>query len=305
MLPVLYQRGGFASEPLSDGQKRFALSDDQFHELIEKLSAVKHHNFKLGIALHSRRAVGVESAQAAIQHAPAECTIHIHVAEQTKEIDDCLVAHQKRSVAFLLDSFDVDSRWCLIHSTHLDDAELTGIANSGAVVGLCPTTEANLGDGIFRAEEFLQAGGKISIGSDSHCSVDLREELRILEYGQRLQNRNRAVLGTNEKSVGRNLYELSASGGGAAIGINTGVIKVGNRADFTLIDANHPSIACASGDAILDRLIFCNVDDPVVGTVIAGHSKLLDDGKLLDLIAESQAAFRDVNLKLAGQKSRG
>ena len=165
MLPVLYQRGGFDDQPLSKGQQRFQLGNEDFLKLIENLSSHKSDNFNLGIALHSLRAVCVDSAKHVIDNIPDDFKIHVHLAEQTKEIDDCLAKHSKRSVQFLLDHFDVDQRWCLIHATHLDDAEVSGIAKSGAVVGLCPTTEANLGDGIFRAKDYLDAGGKISIGS--------------------------------------------------------------------------------------------------------------------------------------------
>ena len=138
-------------------------------------------------------------------------------------------------------------------------------------MGLCPTTEANLGDGVFRAQEFLDADGHISIGSDSHCSVDLREELRILEYAQRLATRRRAILGSDELSVGRNLYCRAAKGGAAAIGINAGEIAVGKRADFTLIDPTHPTIDNVEGNRILDRLIFSNIGNPIAGVVVGGR----------------------------------
>lgn len=165
----------------------------------------------------------------------------------------------------------MDEHWCLIHATHLNDSELQQIAKSKAVVGLCPTTEANLGDGIFQAEEFLAANGRFSIGSDSHCSIDLREELRILEYGQRLTTRRRAILGSDDLSVGRNLYCQAAKGGAQAVGINAGEIAIGKRADFTLIDPMHPSIGDVHGDRILDRLVFTNIGNPVAGVVVGGR----------------------------------
>ena len=275
-LPVLYQRGGFGDEPIASGQDRFVLSNDQFCELVESCRSkwVDAANTKVGIALHSLRAVSVEAAVAAIEHVKridSQAPIHIHVAEQTAEIEACVATHRRRSVEFLFDSFPVDESWCLIHATHLSDRELEQIAASKAVVGLCPTTEANLGDGIFRAEEFLKLGGRICIGSDSHCSVDLREELRLLEYGQRLTTRRRAVLGTNDVSVGRNLYCHAAKEGARAIGINAGEISVGKRADFTLIDASHPAIDNVSGDRILDRLIFANIGNPIAGVVVGGR----------------------------------
>ena len=275
-LPVLYQRGGFGDEPIASGQDRFVLSNDQFCELVESCRSkwVDAANTKVGIALHSLRAVSVEAAVAAIEHVKridSQAPIHIHVAEQTAEIEACVATHRRRSVEFLFDSLPVDESWCLIHATHLNDREIEQIAASKAVVGLCPTTEANLGDGIFRAEEFLKLGGRICIGSDSHCSVDLREELRLLEYGQRLTTRRRAVLGTNDVSVGRNLYCHAAKEGARAIGINAGEISVGKRADFTLIDASHPAIDNVSGDRILDRLIFANIGNPIAGVVVGGR----------------------------------
>ena len=193
-LPVLYQRGGFEGEPIVAGQDRFVLSSDQFCQLVDQCCTKSETlaNVEVGMAIHSLRAASVEEAVAAIDHVQkikAKIPIHIHVAEQTAEIDACVETHGKRSVEFLYDNLPVDEHWCLIHATHLNDSELQQITKSKAVVGLCPTTEANLGDGIFQAEEFLAANGRFSIGSDSHCSIDLREELRILEYGQRLTTR--------------------------------------------------------------------------------------------------------------------
>ena len=275
-LPVLYQRGGFNNQPITTGQDRFVLSNDQFCELVEQCRSQwsDQPNTKSGIALHSLRAVSVDAAMTVLKHIKgidSAAPIHIHVAEQTAEIDACLETHGRRSVEFLFDNFPVDENWCLIHATHLNDGELQQIANSKAIVGLCPTTEANLGDGVFRAQEFLDADGRISIGSDSHCSVDLREELRILEYAQRLTTRRRAILGSDELSVGRNLYCRAAKGGAAAIGINAGEIAVGKRADFTLIDPTHPTIDNVEGDRILDRLIFSNIGNPIAGVVVGGR----------------------------------
>ena len=301
LLPVLYQRGGFQNEALSGGQLRFSLSLEQHQQIMDELSDQQHENFKLGVALHSLRAVDVAVGNELISTVGKDCPVHIHVAEQTQEIDDCMAAHGQRSVQFLLEQFDVDERWCLIHCTHLDDEELAGIAQRGAVVGLCPTTEANLGDGVFRAADFLDAAGRIAIGSDSHCSVDLREELRILEYAQRLQTRSRAVLGTEDKSVGRHLYEQAARNGGLALQVAAGSIAEGMRADFTLIEINHPAIAGANGDSILDRLVFCNSDDPIVGTVVAGECKMMDDSGFMELAQESQLAFVEVSRRLVAR----
>ena len=276
-LPVLYQRGGFENEPLVEGQNRFALSNDQFAELFERChNGVKEYeNSSVGVAIHSLRAVSVSAAQNAIRHVHAldsTAPVHIHVAEQLMEVMKCVMVHGCRPVQFLYDNFPVDETWCLIHATHLDDDELGLVCDSGAVAGLCPTTEANLGDGFFRAFEFLQRNGQISIGSDSHCSVDFREELRLLEYGQRLRRHGRAILGTNERSVGRNLYCRAALGGAKALGLNAGEIAIGKRADFTLVDPQHPTIEDATEDRLLDRLIFANIGNAIAGVVVGGKT---------------------------------
>lgn len=275
-LPTLYQRGGFANERLSGGQCQFELNSESFIELVERCHSKWASNpiAKVGIALHSLRAVEAKAGGDVIDQLTKSVgyiPIHTHVAEQTKEVDDCLTTHGIRPVQFLMDRFDVDQRWCLIHATHLNDEEVRRIAASNAVVGLCPTTEANLGDGLFRATDYVQQDGRLAIGSDSHCSVDLREELRTLEYGQRLQTQSRAVLGTAQRSVGRNLYAAAAAGGAQAIGIEAGSIKVGLRADLTLIDPDHRAIAGATGDRLLDRLVFTNAGNPVAGVVLGGE----------------------------------
>ena len=267
-LPVLYQRGGFENEPISTGQDRFVLSTDQFCQLVDQCykKSKTLANVEVGIAIHSLRAASIKDTLTAIDHArdvDPKIPIHIHVAEQTAEIAACIKTHGKRSVQFLYDNLPVDEHWCLIHATHLDDIELQQIAKSNAVVGLCPTTEANLGDGVFRAEEFLAAEGRFSIGSDSHCSVDFREELRILEYGQRLTKQRRTILGSDQVSNGRNLYCRAAKGGAQSLGINAGEIAVGKRADLTLVDPTHPSIGDVQGDRILDRLVFTNIGNPI------------------------------------------
>ncbi len=301
LLPVLYQRAGFDNSPLTGGQRRFELSNDQFVRLYEDASGFAQSNYSVGMALHSLRAVSVEAASeviTAVQSIDADCSIHIHAAEQTGEVDDCLHHHAARSIEFLFDHFDVDAKWCLIHATHLNNDELNAIASSQAVVGLCPTTEANLGDGFFPARDFLDAGGCISIGSDSHCAVDLRDELRTLEYGQRLQRRGRAILGSNERSVGRHLYQSTAAGGAKAIGVETGVLQVGARADLTLVDPDHPAIAGARGDALIDRMVFCNADDPIVGSMVGGRMYSMDTPEFQDLVFESQYQFLALSRRL-------
>ena len=279
ILPVLYQRGGFNSEELTPAQRRFFLDNDSFLDLVSDLRTrhATDPNVEVGIAFHSLRAVSMDDIQrvaSAWRTMDANGVIHIHIAEQTAEVEDCVATSGRRSVEYLTSEIDVDDRWCLIHATHLNDAEIQSIARSGAIAGLCPTTEANLGDGIFPAPEFLDASGRIAIGSDSHISVSPRSELRLLEYGQRLTRRGRAILGTESDSVGTNLYKQAASGGAAAIGVPTGQITVGNRADIILLDPSHPTIAHAPTERILDRFVFCDAGNPVSGTIVGN---LLDD----------------------------
>ncbi|HET7358834.1 MAG TPA: formimidoylglutamate deiminase, partial [Rhodanobacteraceae bacterium] len=215
LLPVLYMRGGFDGRPLSPRQRRFGHDVDGFMALFERLRALHEPMLRVGIALHSLRAVP-EAAMREVLDAVAGtgCPIHIHVAEQIGEVQDCLAVHNARPVEWLLDHAPVDARWCLVHATHLTDDELRRAAASGAVAGLCPTTEANLGDGLFPLAAWLDAGGTLGIGSDSHISVSPVEELRWLEYGQRLASRHRNVAARGAgKSVGETLWTAALAGG--------------------------------------------------------------------------------------------
>lgn len=253
------------------------------------------------MAIHSLRAVSPHATRTALEFRKTEmqwCPVHIHIAEQTKEVDECRAATRKRSVEYLFSQFDVDEHWCLIHATHVDSAEIDMIVRSGATVGLCPTTEANLGDGFFPAKDFLGIGGQIAIGSDSHCSVDFRDELRTLEYGQRLLLRQRAVLGSNSESVGRRLYMACARGGAKAIGVASGRLAVGYRADLVVVDDQHAVIAGASEDRLLDRLVFTNAGNPISGRMIGGQ--WIDEEKLANDYAESSRAFATMNKRLLG-----
>jgi formimidoylglutamate deiminase len=258
MLPVYYQRGGFDESPLAGGQRRFGTTHDLFLQMLQKLKAdwLNRPSVRLGYAIHSLRAVSIPAAQAVVAEADLilpGCPVHIHVAEQTKEVDDCLAATGKRPVELLLDSFPIDQRWCLIHATHMTDDELKRVATSGAVIGVCPSTEANLGDGIFRAEDFLKAGGRLAVGGDSHMAVDVRAELRMIEYAQRLSTRRRAVLCSDKQSCGSLLYQWTASGGGQASGFGDSRIRVGARAKFSIIRSDGRSF---STDRLIDQVVF-------------------------------------------------
>jgi formimidoylglutamate deiminase len=274
-IPALYQQGGFG-RPIEDGQQRFYLSEENFFRLIEETQTQfgQSPNFHLAMALHSLRAVATEVGKGVVEQFRSSFPtrpIHIHVAEQMKEVEDCLTATGRRSIEYLFDQFDVDEKWCLIHCTQSLEHELKLIANSGAVVGLCPTTEANLGDGIFPAHEFLALGGRFGIGTDSQVSNNPAAELRMLEYSQRLRLRQRSVLATDQESVGQRLFASASRGGAQALGINAGSLEVGKRADLIVIDPQHPAIDGQIGDRLLDRWVICDYGNPVVRTMVGGR----------------------------------
>lgn len=260
LLPVLYQTSNFGGIPAVAGQRRFLHSTDAFLKLIDCLK--KHQDIVLGIAPHSLRAVPAEALAEIVK---LSGPIHIHAAEQTKEVDDCLAWSGKRPVEWLFDNHDINERWCLIHSTHLTLNETLALAKSGAVAGLCPSTEANLGDGIFPAEAYLHASGHFGIGSDSHISVNPFEELKLMEYAQRLHQRRRNVLCTEKTpSVGRTLYTRAVAGGRQALGI-------GDRADLIAIDCSAPLLQGKQFDTLLDTLIFGVAQPKITDVYVAGN----------------------------------
>jgi formimidoylglutamate deiminase len=215
--------------------------------------------------------------------------IHIHVAEQQKEVDDCLAWSGRRPIEFLCDRWDVNERWCLIHATHANDGEVARMAKSGAVVGICPTTEANLGDGIFPAVAYTEAGGKWGIGSDSHVSVTVLEELRWLEYGQRLKHERRNRLhGGKQGNVAGYLYPAALEGGSLAMGQKTGKIAPGHSADFVVLDGRDPMIANSTGDDILSRWLFAGTRQVVRDVMVAGDW-VIQDGRHPDEIEAGRA----------------
>ena len=277
MLPVLYQRGGFDGSAPNQAQRRFCLTTDELLEMVEQLKARwrEHDNVCLGIAPHSLRAVDSEQIQQAVTGLNALMPgrpVHIHVAEQVAEVEACVAATGKRPVEYLLDRHDVDETWCLIHATHVSDGETRQLAESGAVAGLCPVTEANLGDGIFPAETFLKWKGRFAIGSDSHIGVDPRSELRTIEYAARLTTRRRAIYCDADESVGRKLYEAACRGGAQALGMETGEIAVGRRADLVVLDAEHINLVARSDDRWLDSYLFCESGPtPVKDTMVGGN----------------------------------
>lgn len=285
-LPVLYGFSGFGEQPPTDGQRRFINTPDQFLKFLEdlgdKYSASPTFNF--GMAAHSLRAVSPASFGAVLEgfkEILPGAPIHIHIAEQLKEVEDCVTWCGKRPVEFLYEQFAVDKNWCLIHATHLNDAEVDAIAASGAVAGICPTTEANLGDGIFPAVRFMQQGGTFGVGTDSHISVSLADALRSLEYSQRLQHLGRNILASEKQpSTGMSLLNGALQGGQIATGFNTAIV-VGARADFVVLDNNHPAMIGRSGDSIVDSFIFANSGNPIRDVYVAGKA-IITNGRHLN-----------------------
>jgi formimidoylglutamate deiminase len=277
LLPVLYGFGGFDGEAAGEGQRRFLNDPERFARIVEVLveGSREDPQIRTGIAPHSLRAVTPETlgeALAALDALDEGAPVHIHIAEQTKEVDDCLAWSGERPVEWLLERFPVGARWCLVHATHVNQSELAAIVESNAVVGLCPTTEANLGDGIFPAVDFLRAGGLFGIGSDSHISVSPVEELRWLEYGQRLTNRARNLLGSGDgSSVGARLYRLALAGGAKALGRPVGRFRKGARADLLVLDPKAPTLIGRSGDELLDALVFAGNVNPVRDVMVGAR----------------------------------
>lgn len=257
LLPVFYAHAGFGGSPPSDAQRRFVHDIDSFAALLARLETVMRDlpGGVLGVAPHSLRAVTSEELRQ-LEAIAGNRPIHIHIAEQEREVDECVAWSGARPVEWLLGNAPVDRRWCLVHATHVASGELEAIAKSDAVVGLCPVTEANLGDGIFPARAFQDAGGRFGIGSDSNVLIDMTEELRLLEYGQRLQGRGRSRLARGAgTSTGADLFDAALSGGAQALGATAG-IAAGQSADLISIDVDHPSIAGKPIELVLDALIF-------------------------------------------------
>src|SRR5260221_1617502 len=276
LLPVLYQTGGFGGAPAGPGQRRFINGVDAILAMIETLGR-RHRdnaNFRIGLAAHSLRAVppdALRDAVAGLRALDAAAPIHIHIAEQTREVAECLAWSGRRPVDWLLDHEAVDARWCLVHATHMTADETQRLAASGAVAGLCPTTEANLGDGIFPFADYLGTGGW-GIGSDSHISVSPVEELRLLEYGQRLVTRERNVAGRPTLgSSGRALWTGATPSGAPATGRQPGTLAPGQRRDLVVLADALPTLYGRRGDTLLDAVVFAGNANPVRDVMVGGR----------------------------------
>ena len=271
LLPVLYQQGGCDGRALTSGQLRFGNDMERFAKLWQ--GAVAHAtgaDMVVGVAPHSLRAVSVQGLRAVVALAP-KAPVHLHIAEQVAEVAEVLAHRGARPVEWLLANTGVDARWCLIHATQMEPSETLGLAATGAVAGLCPITEANLGDGIFDGMRWLGAGGRFGVGSDSNVRISLTEELRSLEYSQRLAGKGRAMFATADKSTGRVLFEGAAQGGAQAAGRQSGGIRVGDWADMLALDMGAVDLEGRQGDDILDAFIFAGDDRLVVDVWAAGR----------------------------------
>ncbi|HKT27715.1 formimidoylglutamate deiminase [Dyella sp.] len=278
LLPVLYMSGGFDGRALSPRQRRFGNSVESYLQLLGNLRKHESHDVRVGVALHSLRAIPEQAWRGVIEHdALKNGPIHIHIAEQIGEVQDCLATRGARPVEWLLDHASVDQRWCLVHATHLTEKETTQLARSGAVAGLCPTTEANLGDGLFPLARYLEAGGVLGVGSDSHISISPVEELRWLEYGQRLSTRHRNVAARHAgDSVGETLWRTALKGGAQAADMPIGAIVAGQRADFIVLDQESPLLAARDSRSVMDSFLFAGNVSPVRHVMAGGKWAVRD-----------------------------
>ena len=273
LLPVHYRQGGCDGRPLGPGQIRFGNTADRFAGLHARACdhlATLPADTVLGVAPHSLRAVS-RGDIAAARPLAAGGPFHMHLAEQVAEVEEVRVAYGRRPVELVLETMDPDATCCFIHCTQMEPHETEGLARSGAVAGLCPITESNLGDGIFDGLRWLGAGGAIAVGSDSNIRISLAEELRTLDHSQRLRDRSRAALATSEFSTGRRLFDAVCRGGAKAAGRASGVIAPGNWADLLALDANAVDLEGRCGDTILDCWIFAGDDRMVTDVWSAGR----------------------------------
>jgi len=272
LLPVFYAHSGFGGAPPVAAQRRFVHTVDSYARLVAGLEAdAVARGYRVGVAAHSLRAATPEELQALVALAPATAPIHIHAAEQTQEVADCVAALGLRPVEWLLDHAGLGPRWCLVHATHMTPDETRRLALSGAVAGLAPATEADLGDGTFSARTFVDRGGVFGIGSDSNTLIDPYAELRQLEWSQRLSRLERNVLAREEAPVGQFLYALAAAGGAQALALHAGAIAAGRRADLVVLNTNDPALAVQARDDLLDAAIFGPSRMPVRDVMVAGR----------------------------------
>jgi len=296
LLPVLYRFGNFGQAPSVHGQRRFVNDREAYLKLLEGSAAAIRSlpDARLGVAPHSLRAIALDDLGWLAGLRPDD-PIHIHVAEQVPEVEASLKITGRRPVELLMDTVTLDRRWCLIHATHLTEAERDGIARSGAVAGLCPITESSLGDGIFDGVRYRAAGGAFGVGSDSNIQIDAGAELRQLEYSQRLRDRRRALFAEEQVSTGLALWQAACDGGARACGRSIGRIAPGCRADFITLDTDHPALVGRSGAEAVDSAIFAANAMPLRDVVVGGRR----------VVAEGRHIARDsVRARFAGVMRR-
>ncbi len=272
LMPSVYRWSGFGERPLEERQRPFSRDAESVLKAYEGLQSRATPDTRFGVAPHSLRAVDPASLKTLVASLSDDVPIHIHAAEQMREVEQCVAALGARPVQWLLANMPLDRRWCVVHATHLDEHELKGLAQSGAVAGLCPTTEGNLGDGIFPLLAYRAAGGRYGIGGDSHVSRNPAEELRMLEYLQRVSVRRRNLAFSKiSSSVGTTLWLEAAAGGAQALGRRMGALARGMRADLVVLDAEHPDVAGRGADAIADALVFSGSADLVRDVMVGGR----------------------------------
>ncbi len=327
-MPAVYEAGGFGGAPMEPGQRRFRLDLDsavRLHEDLSQAFSRSGSGQRLGWAVHSLRAVSSASFRraAALLDETGAAPVHIHVAEQKREVEECVRVRGASPVAWLLANAPVDDRWCLVHATHMTSGEATAVADRRATVGLCPATEANLGDGLFPLGEFAGCGGRFAVGTDSHVSRCPAEELRLLEYGQRLVRRRRFVLpspspegvpgkaGARRRATGRSpldgaggtLLSHAWQGGAQALSWNGGHVGAGARADFVVLDAEHPALAGRDGRQVLDSWLFSGTDSPVKDVFVGGEGVVRDGRHLRE--EEVARAYREAVASLGRPLGNG
>lgn len=276
-VPVLYERAGFQEAGPTDAQRQFAMSADDFIKHYERAASIADNRFGVAIGVHSLRAAAAESvARVASIARRDEVPMHLHIAEQLAEVEQCLSVHDARPVEWLLDRFSPDENWCLVHATHMNESEIDGLSQSGAVVCLCPSTEGNLGDGIFPLQKWLEHGGAIAIGSDSHITINPFEELRWLEYGQRLITRSRNVAAIRRPETGRSLFEQALEGGARACASGSGNLARGQPADLVVLDDDNPMFVGHDKESILDALVFSGFTLPIDRVMVDGKWRVID-----------------------------
>ena len=300
LLPVFYQYGGCDLRALEDGQRRFGNNLDQFQTLFQRVSKILETSPPdtfLGLAPHSLRAVDPKDLIELVNIAEKN-PIHMHLAEQVAEVDEVKEFLGARPVEWVMENLDISNQWCMIHCTQMEPHEVKMLAKTQAVAGLCPITESSLGDGIFEGANWMSNNGNIAIGSDSNVRISLSEELRTLEYSQRLRDRSRAVLANSHQSTGRRLFEGICKGGAQAAGRKTGLIKEGYLADLLALNTNHVDLERHKEDTLLDSYIFSG-DDRMISDVWSAGRHLVKDGEHI-LRTEITRAYKKATKKLTG-----